>query len=593
MSQRVHRLLSRLHSEVASSGSHKIISPTEQELYKRIAQEVFTASKGSEAETKAEFLMAFAERMTVEIREDELIIGSQRFMAGTGHGNMGHIVVDYGRVIEQGVDGMLALAERMPEGRNKEPFRKALKAFSTFIARHAEACGTAHAELAKICGRIAHKKPESFHEALQLLWFIQIFLHAEGVSAAISFGRFDQYMLKLYNSDIRSGKLVKAKAKELLEAFFIKTCEGEESQNLTLGGIDENGANAENGLSILCLEAITELGVWQPSISVRLHEGSLKEFREAAAALAMKGIGQPSFFNDPTVIASLEAAGVGEKRAKDYGIVGCYEAMPQGDACPMTVAGTLNLPAILVGFLNNTTSCDSFDALLKSFKLHLKDRYENERMPEYRRRLEDLSRNAASPFESVCVKGCIESGLCAEEGGAATSLFGVNIMGIGTLVDSFAALKKMVFEEGGMPLADFTAEVKANFPDAGIHALCKGLPEKFGRDETLTNGLAKELSEFIAEMVLSSRLGAFRPYPGLFWFGGDIAQKVPATPDGRRNDERLSYGCGPSEVEGLEATATLKSASHLANRRFACGNPLKLSFQKGDLSKARLLALLD
>ncbi len=591
MSPEIERLLSRLRSEMAAGSSHKLVSASEQDSYRALAKESFAAPAPSEAAAKAAFLKSFAERIPVEVKADELIIGSQRFVASTGRGNLGHIVVDYGRFLENGVAGMASLVARMPEGPNKAPFGKALEAFSSFILRHAAASREAgRKDLAELCERISSEAPRSFHEALQLLWFVQIFLHAEGASSAISFGRFDQYMLKFFKSGPPDGDA----ARSLLSAFFIKACEGGESQNLTLGGVGEDGANAENGLSILCLEVMAELGLWQPSISVRLHEGSSPRFRSAAAALAMKGLGQPSFFNDAAVSASLEAVGVPAARARDYGIVGCYEATPQGDACPLTVAGTFNLPAVLVEFLRSgAEGSASFEELLARFKLHLKRAYEEERLPEFRKRLEALRTGASSPFESVCVKGCLESGLCAEEGGAASSLFGVNIMGLGTLVDSLLAMKLLVFEQGRLSLGRLLAELRDDFPDEEVHSLCCGLHEKFGRDGALSNSLAGDLSEFIAELALSSRLGVFRPYPGFFWFGGDISVKVPATPDGRRDGERVSYGCGPGEIPGLEATAILNSASHLANSKCACGNPLKLSFRRGDLSEPSLLALLD
>jgi len=594
MALNIERLLKGLRAELEQSRSHKLLSKSEQDAFKRISAAAFPEGCAFSALRKAAFLEAFAERIPVEPKDAELIMGSQRFVVNAGHGNLGHIIVDYGRFLANGVDGMLVLAGGMRDCPNKEPFLRSLRAFSLFVKRHADACRLAGLnDAAAVCERVSGQAPRSFREALQLLWFVHVFLHAEGSAAAVSFGRFDQYMAPFLKRDLLSGSLDFSRAKELLSAFFIKTCEGDESQNLTLGGTLEDGSNAENELSILCLETIGDLRLWQPSLSVRLHSGSSKEFRYAAAALAMKGFGQPSFFNDPTVVSSLHLAGVAKARAVDYGIVGCYEAAPQGDSCPLTVAGRINLPATLLDFLSSAPSCESFDSFLSSYKARLKSFYETDSLPSFEGRLEALRLSGSSPFEGVCVGGCLESGLCPEEGGARFSLFGVNVMGIGTLVDSLAAIKRVVFDEARLSLAELSAELAANFPSDSLRALCLGLPEKFGRDEPLSNSLAEELSKFVSDMVLSSRLGSFRPYPGLFWFGGDIAVKVQATPDGRRDGERLSYGCGPGETEGLEATAVLKSVSSLFNAGFPCGNPLKLSFRRGDLDEAGLLSLID
>jgi len=588
ISPRVDRLLAALAAETAACGSHRVLDAAEQAAFLRLAQESFAVPAASAAEARAGFLAAVAERLPVVIRDDELIVGSQRFVADTGHGNVGHIVVDYGRFLTLGVDGMKAQVAAMPAGANQRAFARALDAFSTFILRHAAACAAkpGFADAAAVCRKIAGAAPDTFREAVQLLWFIQLFLHAEGTAPAVSFGRLDQFLLPYLRDP--------AEAREILACLFLKSCEGDESQNLTLGGRNAAGANEENALSLLCLEVMEELGVNQPSLTVRFHDGSSARFRDAAARLALCGRGQPSFLNDPVVVAGLMAAGIPAARAHDFGIVGCYEATPQGDACPLTVVGEVDLPAVLLDYLAGTPAATDFPALLAGLKAFFARWWTGPGLAGLARSLDDIRIRAPSPFESVCVRGCIESGRCAEEGGAVFTLGGVNVMGLGTLVDSLAALKRLVYDERRLTLAAFLAQVRADFPDPALAALCRGLPEKFGRDEPVTNGLAGDLSAFIAGQILASRPGAVRPYPGFFRFGLDIITgRTPATPDGRRAGERVSYGCGPAELPGLEATAVLKAAAHVAHAQCACGNPLKLNFRRGDLTADRFLALLD
>ena len=184
-----------------------------------------------------------------------------------------------------------------------------------------------------------------------MVWFIQVFLHAEGNSAAISFGRFDQDLWPFLKIDLAKKKINRGAALELLCCFLMKCCEGDESQNLIVGGSDLDGSSMENTLSILVLEASRKIKVWQPSISVRIGKKTSEKFWKEALLLSTAGIGMPSFFNETVVAAGLEKLGIPSGRAMDWGIIGCYEAAPQGDSFPMTVAGGFALPSILLDFL--------------------------------------------------------------------------------------------------------------------------------------------------------------------------------------------------------------------------------------------------
>ena len=249
------------------------------------------------------------------------------------HRNHGHICVDYGKVLKLGINGLRKEISKMPESDNKKAFAQSLEAFSVFISRHN-------------CAKLAEQAPDTFHEALQLVWFVQTFLHVEGDAAAVSFGRFDQYLGSFLDKDLENGIITEEQAFELLCYFCIKCCEGDESQNLTLGG-------NENRLSTLMLQVMSELQIWQPSISVRIGANTSEFFWDEALNLCAAGIGMPSFFNEPIVSTALKKLGIPYERAEDWGIVGCYEASPQGDCYPLTVAGGFVLPELLVGFSPN------------------------------------------------------------------------------------------------------------------------------------------------------------------------------------------------------------------------------------------------
>jgi formate C-acetyltransferase len=586
-----------------------VAQQAEVNAYTKLIDEIYTAdSEKPEVLRKADFLTAFAQRFPIAIDGDELIVGSQGFGLCTARanpifqGNLGHIAVNYGRVLRLGITGLRAeLGKRPPakepERVNWQAFSMALTAFSKFIERYGDLANTLAkncessdrkgelVHIADTCRHISYVPPVHFDQALQLVWFIQIFLHAEGQNAAFSFGRLDQYLGPYYKKDIDTGKLTESKARELIQCFYIKSCEGDESQNLIVGGIDERGVNAENELSYLCLSAMKELHVWQPSLSVRIGPTTSDAFWQEAIDLTLAGTGMPSFFNDKTVIKAIEAIGISEKRARDYAIIGCYEANPQGDTLGLTVAGQIVLPSLLLDYLNESQVPDSFDVFYSAFKTYLSKRYAQDILPQFQKRQDDIRIKYSSPFQALCLEGCIQKSRTAEEGGATYDLFGVNILGLGTLIDSLYVLQRIVFEEKSLGWTDFIQQMKAEFPNEPIFHACRKMNGKYGSDESVTNHLAKDLSEHMARMVLDHPLrDGVRPYPGFFIFTGDIYTQLPATPDGRRQGDRLSYGVGPGELcSGKTPTSILNSSSFIAHSLCACGNPLLLSFNKKDI----------
>ena len=566
---------------------------------------------------KAEFLEQFAACAPIHVLPDELIVGSQMFNSFRGQigldaregthafsGNMGHVIVDYGRVLQVGLCGLRDSVDTMPidsdeQRRNQHAFQRALSAFQLYIGRHAQ--GATHAaageggvtregELLAVsenCSHLAEHPPQTFWQALQLTWFVQVFLHAESSAVAFSFGRFDQFLWPFLERDLADGLLTMDGAAELLSCFWLKCCEGDESQNLTVGGTDSAGRNAENPLSHLCLQVARELAVWQPSVSVRVTSDMSEGLWDAAVALCAAGFGMPAFFNDAVVTRALEAVDIPRERARDWGIVGCYEASPQGDCCSRTTAGQWVLPNGLLGYLRNGDSPATFDAFKVELKARLQADYEACR-ERFQERWDWMRDEQASPFESLCLTGCTESGLSAEAGGSRFDLFGVNVLGLGTLADSVYAIKKLVYETGVLSLDAMRSQLERNFADEPILARCRGLPGKYGTDNLESRELAAEFAHHVADTVLSSRLEhGVRPYPGLFVFTGWAHAQLPATPDGRRDGEPVSYGVGPSvHATGKTPTSCLAAAAAAANDRCGCGNPMMLSFSPRDLAGA-------
>lgn len=570
-----------------------------------VRQELQNGRDMESAALKARCLARLAEELDTPVFEQEKIVGSAKFWRacieeGFGYANAGHIAVEYEFVLEMGLE---ALARAFREKGTPDALlcAKAAEALSVLILRYGKAamelyekCGAENLlQAARACEHIARKPAQSFLQAVQLCWFVHLFLHAEGLgAAAFSFRRFDQWMYPYYKTDVDKGLLTREEAKAILACFWLKCNEVDESQNLCVGGSDENE------ISLLCLEVTEELLMPQPSLSVRFGSATTEDFVQRTLRLIKSGLGMPAMFNDEVLIPSLTALGIPIEDATDYGIVGCYEANPPG-ALGLTTTGEVLLHKALLQFLPKAHAAD-FEEYVQTFLAWFDEYYEKECLPRHRAEWQHVCRSFASPFESACIRGCLQSGLLAEHKGAKYSMFGVNILGLGTLVDSLYAVDQVVFC-GGMDYDAFVQQVQNNFPDRSLSERCKNMPGKFGTDSAQTNALARRLSEHIARTVIEKRFEPdVIPYPGFFRFTADIRAKenqIPATPDGRLTGERLSYGISASDFcRGKTPTSVLSSAAHVASELCADGNPMMLHLSpkdvEGEKGDAALLALI-
>ena len=560
------------------------------------------------------------ERLEPRIRDGELIVGSQRGNVwwpgltpagdptyperhkailggyrdlGVAFGE-GHVVCDYERVLKEGLRGQVerigATAGGVPApGLQWAAMREVCEAARTFARRHGEAARLAAEgaedaraqelhRIADICERVPWGPARSFHEALQSFWFLHVLLHHESPSYAISPGRLDQFLYPYYRADLDAGTLTHAEAAELLGCLWLKFWEGEESQNVAIGGVDCEGEDATNALSYLMLDLTGDLRAFQPSLSVRIHRNTPAEFLRRACDLAVEGTGQPSFFSDEALRPALEGIGVPHGESWDYAIVGCYEATIAGCEWGRTVAGGVQLPHMVLRAFD--TQPESWDALLSATRREIAA--EVARMAEWANGAETWqATHAPSPFESVLLRDCIARGLDCFSGGARHNPSACWLGGLATGVDSLFAVKRLVFEEGALTLWELRGLLGGDFGDAEDRRrqLLQGVP-KFGNDDDQVDALARELCELFCDEVARQRNprgGCFQASLGMFQvhYGG---LQTGATPDGRHANTPFAAGVGPSAGCNIHgATATLRSCAKLPHDRAPNGNFLLIS----------------
>lgn len=534
------------------------------------------------------------------------------------HFSDGHQIADYGRVLREGFDGIserirarLAKASEERSRRNLRAMLMCAEAAADVGERCAEAVagrasgrsdprgpaglrkhgGLRHQEaadeLAEVCRRVPRGPARTFREAVQSFWLTHAMLHWEDLCTAVSAGRVDQFLYPFLAADLSSGRISETEAQELVDALWLKFIEGDESQNVTLGGCDADGRECSNELTLMCLRASTRLKTWQPSVSLRVSAETPAAVWDAAADLVRARISMPAFFNDAVVIAGLEHCGLPTRAARDYGIVGCYEATGSGNHYGRTVAAWVNGPAALKAYLAGAPAEDSFEAFLDGCLAALGEA-DARGMAAANEHDAWLARATPSVYRSILVDDCIGRGRMIEEGGARFNSSGLSFGGLTTLADSLLAIRELVFERGEMTMPELVAMLAADYEGAAgrLEFVRNRLP-KYGRDDADADALAVRIADrFVADTARHETTRGGRFFPGLYQYKSQImgVQAAGATPDGRCSGEHFPYGVGPNRFgDEHAATAIMNSAARLPHAHCPNGNALEITLMPSDL----------
>ena len=431
------------------------------------------------------------------------------------YNGIGHVCVDYAKVLRAGYRGIIGEAEDAisaldvsdPDYATKTAFLEAViescEAVILYARRYAALAREMSAkesdparrrelaEIAEVCTRVPEAGARSFREACQSFWFVQFLLQIESSGHSISPGRFDQYMYPYYKRDLDSGRITQEAAQELLDCIWVKLNDINKVrdaasangfagygmfQNLIVGGQDAHGMDATNDLSYMCLEASMHVPLPQPSISIRVWNGSPEPLLLKAAALTRLGTGLPAYYNDEIIIPSIMARGLSLEDARDYCIIGCVEPQKAGKTDGWHDAAFFNMcrPLELV-FSNgmdkgtrigpetgDVANMKTFDEVYNAYKTQ----------QSYMIKLLVNANNAIDaahaarcplPFQSSMVADCIGRGRSLQEGGAIYNFTGPQGFGIANNTDGLAAIKQLVFDQKRLSLAELREAMAANF----------------------------------------------------------------------------------------------------------------------------------
>jgi formate C-acetyltransferase len=541
-------------------------------------------------------------------------------------------MLDFKRDIADAMDSLDDLHD--PEALDKrealESFDIACDAVMVLAERHAAlaremAASESHrrrkAELermAAVCSHVPRHAPRDFHEALQYYWFCHLAVITE-LNGWDSFnpGHLDQHLLPFYERGIADGTLTRDTARELLECFFIKFnnhpappkvgVTAAESgtytdfANINIGGLLRDGSDGSNELSHLLLEIVDEMHLLQPSTNVQLSRKTPDALLKHTLRVLTKGYGFPSIFNADAVVQEQLRQGKTLEDARAGGCSGCVEVGAFGKEAYI-LTGYFNMPKVFELALHNgvdprsgrqlgpeTGDLDSFETVDLLFEAY---RTQFRHFLEIKLRGNQLiermyATRMPAPFLSVMTDDCVKRSRDYNAGGARYNNTYIQFVGLGSLTDSFSAVKHLCFPETGKhnsasPLSELVRALDADFVghDSLRQRLLNKIP-KYGNDDDAADSIMVRIFNTCIEELdgrPDTKGGRYRvemlPTTCHVYFGSVTG----ALPDGRRAGAPLSEGVSP--VQGADRrgpTGVIRSAGKMDHLK-AGGTLLNMKF---------------
>ena len=559
-------------------------------------------------------------------------------MEGKLNSGDAHLAVEYQKVLEIGLKGyedrVLDIKNHLdlcvPENLNKYQFYNAvlivIEAVKTFAKRFSvlakekakKETGKRKEELleiSRICDKVPYQPAQTFHEAIQSVWFIQLILQIESNGHSLSYGRFDQYMYPYLKHDLDNNIITEDEAVELLTNLWIKTLTINKVrsqahtfssagspmyQNVTIGGQTTDKKDAVNQLSFLVLKSVAQTRLPQPNLTVRYHAHINQEFFDEAIEVMKLGTGMPAFNNDEVIIPSFVEKGVKEEDAYNYSAIGCVEtAVPGKWGYRCTGMSYMNFPRIFLIAMNYGVEMTSGKRFVKECGYFTEMKSYEELMQAWDQVVRELTRmsvivenaiDLASEKDvpdvlcSALTEDCIGRGKTIKEGGAVYDFISGLQVGIANMADSLAAIKKLVFDEKKITQQQLWDALVDDFQSEESQRIQRMLIEeapKYGNDNDEVDQLVVDAyASYIDEMKKYPNtrygrgpIGGIR-YAGTSSISANVGQGfgTMATPDGRHAHTPLAEGCSPAHsCDKSGPTAVFKSVSKLPTHEITGG----------------------
>ena len=484
-----------------------------------------------------------------------------------------HTVPDWDNLISRGFSGILEYARERRAALLEEGDERGVRFLSSVIIRYeailecleriySYSLGFAVSEFSGAVKRLIANPPKTLYEVM-LFSVLYLYFEEIGPERGRTLGPIDRLYYPFYKAALSEGRTLE-EIKELFRYFFIHFTATKRfaQQPFLLCGSDIDGGDRTNELSHLILDVYDEMNILDPKIHVRYHSGIDAALFRKVVDMIRRGHSSICVVNDGAVLSGYEKIGIKRADAVNYVLLGCYEPVIMGlEEAEVGVAwinGVKPLEYLLRGGRDGLTGRvmtevgsprESFEEFFAAYLAEVDKLFDfaidfAEKQSEY-----NILMNP-SPIYSSSFSSSIEKGRDVHEYAVKYNNMSLKYFGLGTAVDSLTAIKKYVFDEKEISLAELSAALEKNFEGYGrIRTRIMNDPDKYGNGRRLPDEIMKKITSHLEERYVGRtdksgrkiRLGLDSIDTHLY-----RGERTAATPDGRLSGQPLSRNLAPT-----------------------------------------------
>lgn len=556
---------------------------------------------------------------------------------------------DFRKILTRGMKGIReeaqAKLETLQPGKDqitKKPFLEAVittcDAMTTWSRRYAtlarelaksEKDATREKELeqiAEICDWVPENPARGFHEALQAEWWGQMFNRIEQTSSAMGQGRMDQYLWPYYEKDLAEKRITKEGATELLQCLWLNMTQcveiklnpvaaaGTEGfskfEDVCLGGQTLDGRDVTNDLTYLILDSTRPLSITCPEPCIRVHANTPDRLLHLVSETIKDGKGFPKLLNDELVIPFYLSNGASYQETLDWCISGCCENRLPNRETNVTGGGGINYgSAVELTFRQGKLKVlkdiqfglktadpriwNSFDEVWAAFCSQLEHLAKHVLVQQYvamQMKPQYFAAPQTSMLHDLAMAECRDLHTHGEWFEGAIDHSTLEAIGLGTAIDSLAAVKHLIFDTKKLTWDQLLEALEADWEGhEAVRQMCLNAP-KYGNAIEWVDQIGFDIETFLLEFLHKNP----KPHNQAFLlrqipitFHVPLGKVTWATPNGRKASEYLSEGISAShgmDTKGPTVALTSIAHAHNISYREKGGDLINLKFNPANLS---------
>lgn len=523
------------------------------------------------------------------------------------------MMLNYQKLVDLGVDGLKSeVRRRITETKGANEFLlasfDALELFQEVVAYEAELCREARVGatperiaqlklMEKDLLAIREAKPQTFHQALQLIWLYAL------CAGCINYGRLDTVLGPFLKHDLDFGVITEQGAYDYVRSLWtlIENRRTTVNGRVIVGGQGRPDPNAADIFARVCLKVCKDCRYVEPQFTLRFDSTTPDDIMDMAYDAIGAGATYPTLYNDDVEVPAVEyGMRVPRKIAEQYVPFGCTEFVIQGKSVgtPNTL---INLVKILSMSLNGGVDpwdgvdksdgvkvlpleeLDTFDKLYDNYK-HLLDRYLDKAAADQYHSYEVMNREVSFLFTSILMDDCLERGKALLDegveilGGCIETYANINTS------DALWALKTLVYDEKRYTLKQVVNACNDDFQGPGEERLRLDLwhADKYGNDLDGVDAMANDLYEYVAKGVrnrgIDAGIGYFLIVISNNQTNTDWGHKTAATPDGRHAGVYLNPANNPQGGAATSGPTAMLNSLAKFDARYHAGSVQNIKF---------------